>query len=159
MKHQEAFDLLNEQLINIPKMQIRSMSLEVLPRLIDRIDSNQNQCSACKDLNITGEAFIHDIKPIFNQDKETIKKFENWVDESQKHLKKEHQQTPKGRLTSTYTTIGMAIGTVIAYLIIKITGQEGILSSISIGWAIGMLAGYIIGKVKEKKLTRNNKLY
>ncbi|MCU4154597.1 hypothetical protein J1N10_01330 [Carboxylicivirga sp. A043] len=159
MKHQEAFDLLNEQLNDIPKAQIRSLSLAVLPRLMNALDENSEACPDCKKLGNEGEHFVRNIRPLFQQDTNATKQFEQWVEEAQKHLKIKHQQHVKGRLTSTYTTIGMAIGTLIAFGYIYLSNNEHMLGGISIGWAIGMLAGYIFGKVQERKLSQQNKLY
>ncbi len=159
MKQQEAFDLLNAQLNDIPKAQIRSLSLAVLPRLMDVLDSNQATCSHCKKYSTEGEVFVKDIAPLFQQDTLTTKKFEQWVDESQKHLKNAHQQQVRGRITSLYTAIGMALGVLIAWLCSLLFPNQGTFTFIGLGWAIGMLAGYFSGKLKENKLKQTNKLY
>jgi hypothetical protein len=159
MKYQEAFDLLNNQLKDIPKAQIRSLSLAVLPRLMDALHNNSERCPSCLKLGHQGEAFVKNIRPLFEQNVKINKSFEQWVDESQKHLRIEHQQRIKGRITSTYITIGMAIGTLIAFGYIYLLNKEELLGGISIGWACGMIIGYIAGKLKEQKLSKLNKLY
>ncbi len=159
MKHKEAFDLLNEQLEDIPKAQIRSLSLAVLPRLINALDEQSAACPHCKKLGNDGEHFVRNIRPLFEQDIKASKQFEQWIEEAQKHLKVEHQQHVKGRITSTYTTIGMALGTLIAFGYLYLSSNEQMMGGISIGWAAGMLAGYIAGKVQERKLSQHNKLY
>ncbi|MBK3518377.1 hypothetical protein [Carboxylicivirga marina] len=159
MKQQEAFDILNSQLSDVSKSQIRSMSLEVLPRLINTLHENSNNCPSCKKHEQQGDNYVNDIRPLFEQDIRFIKEFERWVDSSKKHLKATHKQHPRGQISSTYTTIGMAIGTFIAFLISYFINNNNILGGLSIGWAIGMLFGYSIGKLKEKKLGQLNKLY
>jgi len=159
MNQQETFDTLNEQLKDIPKVQIRLMSLSVLPRLMGALDANQQHCPDCKRYNKEGGQFVNDIKPLFNQDLKVQKSFEKWVDNAQKHLKTKHQQRVKGRLTSTYATIGMLTGCLIAFLYMKVTGSTNYIGNISLGWAIGMTVGYFTGKLIESRLSKNNKLY
>ncbi|WP_439184191.1 hypothetical protein [Carboxylicivirga taeanensis] len=159
MNQQEAFDLLNEQLQDIPKVQIRSMSLAVLPRLMNTLDRNHDTCTHCKKFSAEGEIFVRDIRPLFEQNISTIKKFEQWVDEAQKHLTNAHQQQVKGRITSTYTAVGMGLGIAIAAAYSLLAAHTITITSISLGWAIGMLTGFIAGKIKENKLNQNKKLY
>ncbi len=159
MKQDEAFDLLNAQLKDIPKAQIRSMSLAVLPRLINALESHQDTCPNCSKLNKDGEAFIRNIRPLFEQNIPEIKKFEQWVETSQKHLKQDHQQHVKGRVASTYTTIGMATGTLSAFLYLQFVPEISTFGSISLGWTIGTVVGYVVGKIKEQILSKKDKLY
>jgi len=159
MNQKETFDTLNAQLKDIPKVQIRLMSLSVLPRLMGALDNNHKQCPDCKKYCSEGEHFVNDIRPLFNQDIKVQKSFEKWVEKSQKHLKNMHQQHVKGRLTSTYTTIGMIFGCLLAFLYLQITKTDNYIGGLSLGWAIGMVIGYFTGKVKESRLNKINKLY
>lgn len=159
MNQQETFDTLNKQLKDIPKVQIRLMSLAVLPRLMGALDHNQDHCSDCKKHSTEGSLFVNNIRPLFNQERNVQKNFEKWVDNAQKHLKDKHQQHVKGRLTAIFTTICMIAGCLIAILYLNITNTTNYISSISLGWGIGMITGYFIGKIKENRLNKNNKLY
>ncbi|MBR8535696.1 hypothetical protein KDU71_09015 [Carboxylicivirga sediminis] len=159
MKQQEAFDILNAQLKDIPKVQIRSLSLAVLPRLINVLDTHMDKCPHCRKFNIEGEAFINNIAPLFKDDISSRKQFEQWVDESQKHLKIEHKLQVSGRITSAYTAIGMALGAIIAFGVSLLLENANTLANVSIGWALGMLTGYMTGKITENKLKQDNKLY
>lgn len=159
MKHEEAFDLLNEQIKDIPKAQIRTVSLAVLPRLMNALDQQQESCPQCLKHSRQGEDFVNNIRPLFEQNIKMSKSFEQWADEAQKHLKVRHQQHVKGRVTSTYTTIGMAIGTFIAFIYSYFIVENSIAGTISIGWAVGLIFGYISGKLKENTLRKNQQLY
>ncbi|WP_430813482.1 hypothetical protein [Carboxylicivirga sp. RSCT41] len=159
MKQEEAFDLLNDQLKDIPKAEIRSLSLAVLPRLMNVLDNNMAKCTHCKKFSNEGEAFVANIRPLFKQDIATIKRFDQWAEETQKHLKHTHQQHVKGRITSSFTTIGMLCGVSLGLLASLVNGTEMMIANASIGWAFGMLIGYSGGKLKENKLKLKNKLY
>ena len=159
MNQQETFDILNAQLKDIPKAQIRLMSLSVLPRLMGVLDSNRNHCSDCNQYSHEGSCFVNDIRPLFNQDRNVQKNFEKWVGNAQSHLKNQHQQGVKGRLTAVYTSIGMALGCITALVFLQITNSDNYLGGISLAWTVGMLIGYSTGKIKERRLNKNNKLY
>ena len=159
MNQKDTFDTLNEQLKDIPKAQIRLMSLAVLPRLMGALDNNKSHCVDCKRYSNSGEEFIKNIRPLFSQDRQAQQNFENWVTEAQKHLKTRHQQQVKGRITSTYATIGMLAGCALALFYLLLTNGSNYIGGISLGWALGMISGYIVGKTKENKLSRNHKVY
>ncbi len=159
MEHKECYDLLNEQLKDIPKMEIRSLSLAVMPRLMDVLHKNQSACNHCKHFTKEGEIFTKDISPLFGADVKAKRNFENWVSESQKHLTTVHQQRVKGRLTSTYAAIGMLAGTAITTSYSWLSDGDNLIGMAGLGWAVGVLAGYITGKIKENNLSKNNKLY
>ncbi|MCT4589022.1 MAG: hypothetical protein N4A71_14465 [Carboxylicivirga sp.] len=159
MKQEEAFNILNEQIKDIPKAQIRSVSLAVLPRLMQVLDDHLDKCPHCQKFSQEGENYVNDIRPIFGEDVKANKQFEQWAHESQKHLKIEHEQYVKGRTTSVYITIGMAIGTLVAFIYSYFLAENNIAGSISIGWAIGLVVGYMAGKLKENKLRKNKQLY
>ncbi len=159
MKQQEAFDLLNDQLQDIPKVQIRSMSLAVLPRLMNVLDKNHKSCPDCNRISHEGEVFVRNIRPVFEQDIPTIKKFERWVNTSQAHLKNRHGQVAKGKTTALYTAVGVAIGILLTLVFIWMKPEVNTLAHISLGWVIGMLGGYVSGKLKETSLAQKEKLY
>lgn len=159
MNRQETFERLNQQLKDIPKSQIRSISLSVLPRLMGALYKSKGQCIECERFSKKGDVFVNDIKPLFAGDKEYIKDFEYWVEESQIHLKKDHGQQVRGRITSVYTTIGIITGTIFATAYCYFTKQTGYIGCVVLGWTIGMVAGYLGGKITERYLVKNNKLY
>ncbi|WP_430810239.1 MULTISPECIES: hypothetical protein [unclassified Carboxylicivirga] len=159
MKQEEAFDQLNAQLKDIPKVEIRTLSLAVLPRLMGVLDSHSHQCSHCRKYSNDGAAFVSNIRPLFQQDANINKRFEQWVEETQKHLKATHKQHVKGRTTATYTTLGMISGSCLGALISLMIASGHLMAGVSIGWAIGVLIGYIGGKLKEQKLNQKQLLY
>ncbi|MCU4176371.1 hypothetical protein [Carboxylicivirga sp. N1Y90] len=159
MEHNECFSLLNEQLKDISKVEIRSLSLAVLPRLMNVLHINQNHCNECKRFTKEGEVFVHDISPLFGNDVRAKRSFENWVTTSQQHLTNVHQQQTKGKLSASYAAIGMFLGIIIASAYTWLSGGENYIGMAGLGWAAGTIAGYITGKLTENKLSKNNKLY
>lgn len=159
MDQQTTYDFLNEQLKDIPKAQIRSLSLSVLPRLMGAIHKQKEECPHCQKYNQQGETYINDIKQLFVDDIKTMREFENWVEHSQQHLKSEHQLQVRGRLTASYTIIGIIIGVVLFTVYTWLSSDENYTGFITLGLVAGMLGGYITGKIAENGLQKNNKLY
>nr|WP_321405479.1 hypothetical protein [uncultured Carboxylicivirga sp.] len=158
MDRKTTFETLNEQLEKIPKAQIRSLSLAVLPRLMGAIHNQIDTCHHCKKYNDEGEVFVHNIQQLFN-DPKALGPFEDWVEQSQKHLKSEHRLHVRGRISATYATIGMLAGIIIGASYAWLSIESNYLAFISLGWLLGMLGGYIAGKIVENRLNKNNKLY
>nr|WP_321453327.1 hypothetical protein [uncultured Carboxylicivirga sp.] len=158
MDRRTTFDTLNQQLEKIPKAQIRSLSLAVLPRLMGALHNKVDECPHCKKLNNQGEVFVNDIQQLFN-DHKALAPFENWVEESQKHLKKDHQLHVRGRISATYSTIGMLTGIFVPALYVWLSAETNYIGYISLGWLIGIFAGYISGKIVENRLHKDKKLY
>lgn len=159
MTYQETFDKLNEQLKDVPKSQVRSLSLEVLPRLMAILHAHKSTCHHCQLLSNEGEGFVNHIAPLFGDNPNELKKFEDWVERAQKHLSEAHQLKVKGRTVAAYAAVGALLGIVWGIIhgyITEVPEYIGIVSSTSV---IGMLVGYVLGKMKEKALKRDHRLY
>lgn len=159
MEHDECFSLLNEQLIDVSKVEIRSLSLAVLPRLMNVLHNNQEDCNECTRFTKEGEAFVNDISPLFGNDVRAKRNFENWVSTAQQHLTNVHQQQTKGKLSALYATIGMFLGIIIASAYTWLSDGENYIGMAGLGWVVGTLGGYVTGKLTEDRLSKNNKLY
>lgn len=159
MDQQSTYHILNEKLKDIPKAQIRSLSLSVLPRLMGALHKHKNSCPDCMKFQQEGVLFVNNVKQLFADDVKTMRQFESWVNQSQKHLKADHQLQVKGRLTATFTTIGMFLGIILPAIYVVISKGSNYIGYISLGWVIGMLAGYTAGKIKENGLQKHHKLY
>ncbi len=159
MDQKSTYNILNEKLKGIPRAQIRSISLAVLPRLMGAIHQNKENCPDCKKFNQQGEYFVDNIKDLFTDNVATVRQFENWVELSQNHLKLDHQLRVKGKLTATYTAIAMVAGIFIAALYVWFSGGDNYIGYISLGWLAGMLGGYLAGKLHEARLNKHHKLY
>lgn len=159
MEAKEVIQLLNTKLENVPKAQVRSMGLEVLPRLIDVLHQRRPACSDCKKLHDEGIRHIDQIGALFGDDLAVQKKFESWVDRSQRHLKEYHGMVAKGRTSSVYVVSGIVGGMVIGALSMYMISAENSIGGAVLGFVCGMLIGWIVGKMKESKLRKEQKLY
>ncbi|MBS2097940.1 hypothetical protein [Carboxylicivirga linearis] len=153
-----TYNKLNDQLEKIPKAQIRSLSLAVLPRLMGAIDNQKEKCHHCEKFNDEGEKYVNNIQDLFN-DPRALKPFENWVEQSQQHLKQEHHLHVKGRIGATYSTVGMLAGILLPAMYVWLSSETNYMGFVSVGWLIGLTTGYVAGKIVERRLSKENKLY
>jgi len=159
MEAKEVIQILNAKLEKVPKAEVRSMGLEVLPRLIDVLHHQKDTCPDCRMLHDEGVSHIEDIIALFGQDLAIQKKFENWVSKTQSHLKHQHGMVAKGRTAAAYIFTGIAVGVIIGALVMYLTENENVLRGAILGWVVGMLIGWSIGKIKENKLQKKHHLY
>jgi len=159
MEAKEVIQILNAKLEKVPKAEVRSMGLEVLPRLIDVLHHQKETCPDCRKLHDNGIKHIEDITTLFGPDLSVQKRFENWVVETQSHLKQQHGMVAKGRTAAAYIFTGIGIGVVIGALVMYLMDNENILGGAILGWVCGMLIGWSIGKMKESKLQKKHFLY
>jgi len=159
MEAKEVIQILNAKLEEVPKAEVRSMGLEVLPRLIDVLHHQKEVCPECRKLHDDGVKHIENILALFGQDLAIQKTFENWVSETQSHLKNQHGMVAKGRTAAAYIFFGISVGVVTGIVIMYLTENENILGGAVLGWVCGMLIGWSVGKIKESKLQKKHHLY
>jgi len=150
---------LNEQLEHkVSRAEIRALSLEVYPRLIDALEQRSGSCKTCRELYSKSEKFTNDIVPVVKGPAALRKEFEGFVNTAFGHLQDEHGAVPKGRLLSTSVLVGMLAGLGVsvaaAYLMNVDVMRYG-----ALGWMFGMFAGWIAGKVRENNLKNEGKLF
>jgi len=159
MSKTDIAEKLNEQLDKkVSRAEIRALRLEVYPRLVDALQQRSGSCSICKELYKQSEKFTDDIVPVVKGSSETRKEFEDFVNSAFGHLHEEHGTLPKGKLLSVSVLVGMLTGLSIAV----ITGyimDEDVMRFGALGWMIGVISGWVIGKVRENNLKKAGKLF
>jgi len=159
MEAKEVIQILNTKLEKVPKAEVRSMGLEVLPRLIDVLHHHKKTCPDCRQLHDDGIHHMEDIISLFGTDLSVQKKFENWVSETQSHLKHQHGMVAKGRTAAAYIFAGVVFGVVFGVAVMYLTKNENLFGGAILGWVCGMLIGWSVGKIKESKLQKRHHLY
>ncbi len=159
MEAKEVIQILNAKLEKVPKAEVRSLGLEVLPRLIGVLHRQAGSCPDCRNFHDHGVMHVEEIVSLFGPEVSDRKKFEVWVEGAQQHLKHHHGMVAKGRTGAVYILAGIGFGLVTGSLVTYLTGGTNILSGAILGWVCGMLIGWIVGKIKENKLRQEDLLY
>ena len=154
----DIYEKLNDQLAGISRAEIRAANLEVYPRLIDALEKRSAECKECKALYEESEKYTNDIVSVLKGDAGFRKQFEEFVNRAFMHLHDEHQTLPKGKLLSVSVLVGMLVGLSVAVIAAYFLNID-LMRFGALGWLIGVMAGWITGKVREKNLQKQNKLF
>ena len=150
---------INDNLKGSSLIENRLIGIEVLPRLLARIEKNKVDCKLCNASYNEATHFVDLIKVVVSSDnKMKRKEFETFTKKMFKHLSKEHHQFPKGRIFSNILGLimltCMIIGIIVGYMF-----KLNILSGFLLGWAGGLILGYVTGKIVERNLAKKGQLF
>ncbi|MBN2165495.1 MAG: hypothetical protein JW717_04395 [Marinilabiliaceae bacterium] len=152
-------DILNDKLKGASFVESRLMGFEVLPRLILQLKKNGEACSECREAYLKTMQFVDKINLIVKPDNILIRKeFEKEIGLILKHLKKTHKIFPKGEMHTKILSISMAVAIVITFVYASIN-RYNFFKMIMLGWAIGVSIGFLLGKVYENSLRKQNRLF
>ena len=159
MSKTDITEKLNEQLDKkVSRAEIRAMRLEVYPRLVDALEQRSGSCNTCKELYKQSKKFTDDIVLVVKGSSEARKEFEDFVNEAFGHLHDDHKALPKGKLLSVSVLVGMLTGLSVAVIIGYIM-DEDVMRFGALGWMIGVITGWGIGKVRENNLRKAGNLF
>ena len=139
------------QIEGIKRLDAGFINVRLLNNSAKKLDELAKECDVCKQFKKDYEELLPEVVKRIEEPKFRDNYEQKLVDVS-KHLEKEHQVMPKNYYTSFYTFIGLlsglGLGAVITYLI-----QEDMLyTGLFWGGFAGIVAGRLLGLLKDKKL-------
>ncbi|TAJ14125.1 hypothetical protein DMA11_06280 [Marinilabiliaceae bacterium JC017] len=158
MDQQTVRDVINKQVKDVSWSEIRSMGLEVFPRLIMAVQVREGSCQECQRIYNNLNLYLKDIKSVVRGSQKERRLFELEVDGAFKHLKRSHGVVPKGKILSLFIFLGIIIGIFIGWLFHAFMAVD-LIGAIVLGWFLGMTAGWIGGKIKEYRLNKSQRLF
>lgn len=158
MIKKDVTDRLNKQLERTPWSVVRASNLEVFPRMMDALHHRLYACTECDELNNSCLKYVENIQLVVKGSVKDKRAFELLVNQVFDHLKMKHNTIPKGKLLSVYVMVGMLTGLgggiLLNYWLVDNAVGMG-----ALGWLIGMVAGWMAGKYKERQLKKKNQLF
>lgn len=149
-----------EKKVNLlPKVQAVISNFQVLPRLGKLLEKKSQSCDECKIFWLELQKSTIYIDEFFNDGNTFQKDFDDLVSKIIHHLKNKHSIKAKGLILSIYTSLGMLIGVFIGYVVSATLLAITLKAGLALGWLMGVLIGWFVGKLKEKKLGRQNLLF
>jgi len=153
------YKILAKRFKGAPREASRFYNLQMLPRLMYCLHKQKETCSVCKDhFNKLDEATLH-ITEWFKDEGDELKEYQKQIESIIKHLQSSHGIMAKGLWLSRIVVIGLAVGVAVAYfanLAFPQTEKSGLLV---FGSVVGMMTGWITGKIYENQLKKKNKIF
>ncbi|MDB4334978.1 hypothetical protein OAA06_01325 [bacterium] len=143
----------------LPRVQARFMNFEVLPRLGKWLSENNSTCSVCKGYWVELQKSTEYLDLFFEDGNNYSKDFDDLVEEILNHLKDEHQIRPKGQRLSLTVVLGMLIGVVIGAIVGGVVFHDFLKAGVLLGWVLGTVIGWTYGKVQERSLSKESRLF
>ena len=141
------------QIEGVKRLDAGFMNVRLLNNTAKKIDEFAKECDACKQFKKDYEALLPEVVKRI-EEPEFRNNYEQKLVEVSKHLENQHQLMPKGYFTSFYTfaglLLGLAFGAGIAFLIQK----DFLYTGLFWGGFAGIIAGRLLGLLKDKNLTK-----
>lgn len=155
----EWYNLLTIRLENAPREASRFYNLQLLPRLMHQLQKYSVNCEICKDNFDNLDKDTKHIVTWFKNEGEELKKYQHTIESSLKHLQTNHYVYAKGLWLSRVIVISLLIGLGLGYISHYALPNNDKKGLILLGSMLGVLIGWIVGKLYEKKLRKENKLF
>lgn len=141
----------------IKERDIRFFRIDELKRNVERVERFSNKCAICESL----KAEISEMTPQVRKAVEYPGKERRRLDKLESalatHMKKEHGFFPPWHFNYLYSFWGIVAGIAVG-AILYLTIQEKQLVVPVFCFAIGLLAGQLLGSSKDRKIRREKKL-
>ncbi|WP_026473578.1 hypothetical protein [Alkaliflexus imshenetskii] len=142
-----------------PREAARYYNLQILPRLMFTIDKQKGECTHCSSRFSTLQPMLDDAAQWIKNDTPEAGIFQKELSQTMKHLSSAHGIVPKGLNLSKMIVAGLIFGIGIAYVLHLTLASTELPGTLMSGAAIGMMVGWVLGKLKENNLRKTGKLF
>lgn len=150
---------LEEKFQDVPREYISFLSLEALPRLMYILDNQRHLCPECSMRFDKLLSLIIELPGWISTNSPEADFFRKELNNTTKHLETQHALYPKGLWLSRVVGIGIIVGVVTGFIIYVVLENVDLSGFLILGSALGMIIGWIGGKIKEFQLKKDGKLY
>lgn len=121
-------------------------------RVVYTIGALSEKCEECEKMKPEIEALTDTVGSLATASLEEVQEFENATERFFEHLKREHNVKPVRYYSSLFSLIGVGAGSIMG-IGIGLFFHE-VMTSLLVGWAIGLIGGRLIGSLKDKSVLR-----
>lgn len=115
----------------------RKLNVEMVERIIKRLDSFSSECEECNHyLNELGDYILLHKEELEKLEKNSVKQYRQMIANITSHLQKNHQLVTQGYYLGIYISLSLSVGLIFGMVIFD---------NLAIGMSIGMLIGVVIG--------------
>ena len=151
--------LLEERFQGAPREAARFYGLEILPRLLHRLDSESPNCRVCAGQLKQIDEITESVAQRMRDKEARLDDFQKLLQQSGKHLEQAHQTVPSGLWLSRFTVGGLAAGALLSGLYAWLVQHHDMGGLLLLGTVMGLAAGYAAGKFKEARLRKQKKSF
>lgn len=154
---EEMKNQLDEKLTGTKTRDIRFYRIDEFKRNIVRVDSFSGNCPQCQKQKIDIAEAVAKIDEAVHVPGRSRRNYDRLISRLSGHMQKEHGFYAPFYFTYLYSFFGMIAGLVLGYLLLKLLPQHN-WAMLSLGFVIGLIAGYAWGAGKDNKIRSDKKL-
>jgi F0F1-type ATP synthase assembly protein I len=155
----EWHETLSHRLEGTPREAARFYNLEIMPRMMYVLSQQKEECSECAQLFNTMDNMTQQLTKWLKEENPELKNFQTSRQQILRHLHSSHQIVPKGLWLSRIVVMGLIAGIIVAWLSNMIFTQTELKGLLISGATAGSMIGWVIGKLFETRLRKQNKIF
>lgn len=152
-------EILNQRFEGTPREAARYYGIQILPRLLHRLEIQKSDCVHCATYFNQLEEMTHLASGWMVNNDPQLKNFQHQLSQTGQHLSHKHGMVAKGLWLARFTGAGLVIGILIALIVTIFVAQVDLPGLLMLGAAVGLAGGWISGKIKESTLQKKHKLF
>jgi hypothetical protein len=152
-------ETLSLRLEGTPREAALFYNLEIMPRMMHILSQQKEECSECAHLFNTMDDMTQQLTKWLKEENPELKNFQASRQQILRHLHSSHQIVPKGLWLSRIVVMGLVAGIIVAWLSNMIFTQTELKGLLISGATAGSMTGWVIGKLFENRLKKQNKIF
>ncbi len=156
---QQWHDILNQRFEGTPREAARYYGIQILPRLLHRLETQKSTCQHCAAYYSQLEETTRQASGWMINNDPQLKNFQHQLRESGQHLSHRHGFVAKGLWLARFTVAGLVTGILVGLAVGLTIVTLDLPGIIMLGAAVGLAIGWIGGKMKESTLRKKHKLF
>ena len=148
---------IDSKLAGTKQKELRFYRIDEFKRNIQRTDSFSSNCPYCnkRKTDITDQ--VQKIDEAIHVPGKTRRDYDRLISQLSTHMQKEHGFYTPYYFAYLYSFFGMVVGLVLGYLLLKLFPSYD-WAMLSLGFSVSLIASYIWGSVKDRKIRSTKKL-
>jgi F0F1-type ATP synthase assembly protein I len=150
--------LVAQQLDKVYKRDVKFYQVDNFLKMAKKVDTLAATCKSCYDLKINAEYIAENLSELLKGEIASRIIYEKRLEEIKLHLRKQHYIYPAQYNLYLFSFVGLVFGTVLGYLIMNFVNPGFLKEGLVLGTVIGLISGRIIGKFRDMRLKKENRL-
>lgn len=136
---------------------IRFYRIDEFKRNIDRVEAFSGKCPYCSKQKTYISDAVETIDKAVHNPGRTRRDYDRLISQLSNHMQKEHGFYAPYYYTYLFSFFGMVAGLLLGYLLLKMLPQYNY-AMLSLGFVVGLIAGYAWGNTKDSKIRADKKI-